>query len=250
MIGFIGYGNLAGSVSAGFMNKGVFEPRDIAIFDKSDASKERAKALGIAVAQDINTLITMCDTVVLAVKPYVFAELLSTFDTGLLKGKTLISFMACYPLEKLENDLKDCKIVRIIPTIAIKFGEDTIALASNAQNVDDVVALFSNLGTVHHVKEDMLDRIMIGASSGLGFAAEIMSMYERAVMSMGISKELAHSITVNTFVNAAKFEDFDDLASKVATKGGVTEKGLFVMRDENMAQTIKKAIQTAENVIK
>lgn len=250
MIGFIGYGNLAGSVSAGFMNKGVFEPRDIAIFDKSDASKERAKALGIAVAQDINTLITMCDTVVLAVKPYVFAELLSTFDTGLLKGKTLISFMACYPLEKLENDLKDCKIVRIIPTIAIKFGEDTIALASNAQNVDDVVALFSNLGTVHHVKEDMLDRIMIGASSGLGFAAEIMSMYERAVMSMGISKELAHSITANTFVNAAKFEDFDDLASKVATKGGVTEKGLFVMRDENMAQTIKKAIQTAENVIK
>ena len=250
MIGFIGYGNLAGSVSAGFMNKGVFEPRDIAIFDKSDASKERAKALGIAVAQDINTLITMCDTVVLAVKPYVFAELLSTFDTGLLKGKTLISFMACYPLEKLENDLKDCKIVRIIPTIAIKFGEDTIALASNAQNVDDVVALFSNLGTVHHVKEDMLDRIMIGASSGLGFAAEIMSMYEKAVMSMGISKELAHSITANTFVNAAKFEDFDDLASKVATKGGVTEKGLFVMRDENMAQTIKKAIQTAENVIK
>ena len=250
MIGFIGYGNLAGSVSAGFMNKGVFEPRDIAIFDKSDASKERAKALGIAVAQDINTLITMCDTVVLAVKPYVFAELLSTFDTGLLKGKTLISFMACYPLEKLENDLKDCKIVRIIPTIAIKFGEDTIALASNAQNVDDVVALFSNLGTVHHVKEDMLDRIMIGASSGLGFAAEIMSMYERAVMSMGISKELAHSITANTFVNAAKFEDFDDLASKVATKGGVTEKGLFVMRDENMDEIIKKAIQTAEKVIK
>lgn len=250
MIGFIGYGNLAGSVTAGFMNKGVFAPKDIAIFDKSDASKERAKDLGIAVAEDINSLITMCDTVVLAVKPYVFAELLSTFDTRLLKGKTLISFMACYPLEKLENDLKDCKIVRIIPTIAIKFCQDTIALASNAENVDDVIELFSNLGTMHHVAEDMLDRIMIGASSGLGFAAEIMSMYERAVMSMGISKELAHSITANTFVNAAKFENFDDLASKVATKGGVTEKGLFVMRDENMDEIIKKAIQTAENVIK
>ena len=250
MIGFIGYGNLAGSVTSGFMNKGVLEPKDIAIFDKSEASMERAKALGFAVAQDINSLITMCDTVVLAVKPYVFAELLSTFDTGLLKGKTVISFMACYPLEKLENDLKDCKIVRIIPTIAIKFGEDTIALASNAENVDDVIELFSNLGTVHYVKEDMLDRIMIGASSGLGFAAEIMAMYERAVMSMGISKELAHSITANTFANTAKFEDFDDLAAKVATKGGVTEKGLFVMRDEKMDEIIKKAIQTAEKVIK
>lgn len=250
MIGFIGYGNLAGSVTAGFMKKGVFEPKDIAIFDKSEASMERAKALGIGVAKDINSLITMCDTVVLAVKPYVFAELLSTFDTGLLKGKTLISFMACYPLEKLENDLKGCRIVRIIPTIAIRYCEDTIALASNADSVTDVIDLFSNLGEVHHVKEDMLDRIMIGASSGLGFAAEIMAMYERAVMSMGISKELAHSITANTFVNAAKFDDFDDLAAKVATKGGVTEKGLFVMRDENMDEIIKKAIQTAENVIK
>ena len=250
MIGFIGYGNLAGSVTTGFMNKGVFAPKDIAIFDKSDFSKQRANELGITVAEDIDSLIKACDIVVLAVKPYVFAELLSTFDTSLLKGKTLISFMACYPLEKLENDLNECKIVRIIPTIAIKYGADTIALASNADNVDDVIELFSNLGTVHHVKEDMLDLIMIGASSGLGFAAEIMAMYERAVMSMGISKELAHSITANTFANASRFEDFDDLASRVATKGGVTEKGLFVMREENMANTIEKAIKTAEKVIK
>ena len=41
-----------------------------------------------------------------------------------------------------------------------------------------------------------------------------------------------------------------DLAAKVATKGGVTEKGLFVMRDEKMDEIIKKAIQTAEKVIK
>lgn len=250
MVGFIGYGNLAGAVTAGFISKGVLTPSDIAIFDKSDLSKARANDLGMTVAEDINSLINMCDTVVLAVKPYVFAELLSTFDKELLTGKTVISFMACYPLEKLENDLKDCKIVRIIPTIAIKFCEDTIALASNADGVESVIELFSNLGTVHRVKEDMLDKIMIGASSGLGFAAKIMAMYERAVMSMGVSEELAHSITANTFSNAARFEDFDDLAAKVATKGGVTEKGLFVMRDENMEETIKKAIQTAENVIR
>jgi len=250
MIGFIGYGNLAGSVISGFLSKGVLTPSDIMIFDKSDASKERAKALGIAVASDINSMISACDTVVLAVKPYVFAELLPTFDTGLLKGKTLVSFMACYPLERLENDIKECRIVRIIPTIAIRFCADLIALASNCDNVSDVVMLFENLGQVHHVREDMLDRIMIGASSGLGFAAEIMSMYERAVMQMGISSELAHSITQRTFANAAKFGDFDDLAAKVATKGGVTEKGLFVMRDENMADIIKNAVLTAEKVIK
>jgi pyrroline-5-carboxylate reductase len=52
---------------------------------------------------------------------------------------------------------------------------------------------------------------MIGASSGLGFAGEIMSMYERALMTMGLSKELSHSITAKTFTNAAKFDDFDDL---------------------------------------
>ena len=250
MTGFIGYGNLAGAVVSGFLDKKVFTPSDIAIFDKSDISKERAKTSGIFVANDINTLINACDTVVWAVKPYVFAELLNDFDTSLLRGKTIISFMACYPLSKLENDLKNCRIVRIIPTIAIRFCDDCIALASNADDVSDVVELFSNLGQVHHVEEEMLDKIMIGASSGLGFAAEIMSMYERAVQEMGISKELAHAITAKTFANAAKFDDFDELAAKVATKGGVTEKGLFVMRDESMSEIIKTAILTAEKVIK
>ena len=61
---------------------------------------------------------------------------------------------------------------------------------------------------------------------------------------------LAHAVTAKTFANAAKFDDFDDLASKVATKGGVTEKGLFVMREQNMAKTVEEAILTAHNVIK
>lgn len=250
MIGFIGYGNLASAVVSGFLDKSVLEPSDITVFVKSDATKQKAKNSGFFVAEDINSLIKASDTVVLAVKPYVFAELLSGIDTKLLEGKTVVSFMACYLLEKLENDLGNCRIVRVIPTIAARFCDDCIALASNAPDVSDIVELFENLGEVHHVKEDMLDRIMIGASSGLGFAAEIMSMYERAVMEMGISKELAHAITAKTFANAANFDDFDDLAAKVATKGGVTEKGLFVMREENMAQIVKNAILTAEKVIK
>jgi pyrroline-5-carboxylate reductase len=250
MNGFIGFGNLAGSVVAGFLSKNVISPDEIAIFDKSEASVAKAKDLGISVYENLEEMIKNSDRIFLAVKPWVFAELLEGIDRSLFKGKTVVSFMACYPLEKLEKDVPAGRIVRIIPTIAIKFAEDTVALASNCKNVYDIIALFENLGTVHHVPEDMLDRIMIGASSGLGFAAEILDMYEKALCSMGLSRELAHSITASTFKNAARFDDFADLASKVATKGGVTEKGLWVMREENMAKTVEKAIKTAENVIK
>ncbi|MBQ7847006.1 MAG: NAD(P)-binding domain-containing protein [Clostridia bacterium] len=250
MNGFIGFGNLAGSVVAGFLDKKVIKPGDFAVFDKSDAAISKANSLGIRVYTDLAAMVYDCDRIFLAVKPWVFAELLEGFDRDLFKGKTVVSFMACYPLEKLESDVPAERIVRIIPTIAIKFGEDTIALASNHENVSDIIELFENLGQVHHVSEDMLDRIMIGASSGLGFAAEMLDMYEKALCSMGLSRELAHDITAATFRNAARFEDFADLASRVATKGGVTEKGLWVMREENMAKTVEKAIKTAENVIK
>ena len=68
---------------------------------------------------------------------------------------------------------------------------------------------------------------MIGASSGLGFAAEIMSMYESALEKMGLDRRLAHAVTAKTFANAAKFDDFDDLASKGCHQGRSYRKGTF-----------------------
>ena len=56
MNGFIGFGNLAGSVVAGFLSKNVICPDEIAIFDKSEVSAAKAKELGIRIIDEAELL--------------------------------------------------------------------------------------------------------------------------------------------------------------------------------------------------
>ena len=136
-------------------------------------------------------------------------------------------------------------VMRVIPTLAAAKGKDIIGICGTVFN--DIKAMLDSIGSTFVCEEEKLPAITIAASCGLGFAAQVLESYKNAVKSLGFDEEQAVSITATTFSNAALFSPFSELAQKVATKGGVTEKGLAEMKERGLDTLFIAAFEKAKH---
>ena len=240
---FFGYGNLAGAIVKGLTGAGV-SASDITVFAKTDATKDYARSNGLRVAEGIQGLPS--DVLFLATKPAPFRENAESFKQGFENTK-VVSLMPGMPAEEVE-EIFGKPVLTVIPTLGIRLGHDVIAV-SDREGFDDVKEILSKLGRVIVCDREKLLKVTVAASCGLGFAADILEAYRKNVSSLGLSDEESVAIVSSIFASAAAMPPYGELASKVATKGGITEKGLAAM-NKTLDGTIKSAFDAAREALK
>ena len=240
---FFGYGNLAKAVVKGILKSGVSKS-EITVYAKTDTTKELARSEGLCVASDISGLAS--DVLFLATKPAPFRENADKFKNGFEKTRT-VSLMPGMPEEEVAA-VFGRPVLTVIPTLGISLGNDIIAV-SGTEGFDDVKTLLSKCGRVFVCDRERLLKVTVAASCGLGFAADILAAYEKCVAGLGFSEEESEAITASVFASAAEMKQFGVLASKVATKGGITEKGIAAM-NETLDGTVKSAFDAARETLK
>lgn len=242
--GFLGFGNLPSSLSRGLVEAGALSAHDVLVYDKSEQAMEKAKALAFDVALNFETLLSQSETLWLAVKPNVFRSLADAFRQNKKKFVRCVSVMAGVS-EKEIADIVGVPVMRVIPTLAAAKGQDIIGICGTV--FDDVKEMLDKIGTTFSCEEKNLPAITVAASCGLGFAAQVLESYKNAVMGLGFSETEASTITAATFTNAASLPPFGELAQKVATKGGVTEKGLAEMKARDVDGLFVAAFEKAKH---
>ncbi len=223
-LGFLGYGNLARALCRGFVSQGALSPADIAVCAKSEATLSLARGEGFSTASTAAHLFSVCDIVFIAVKPRVFREMASELSAIDTRSKRAVSVMAAVHLDEILSVLR-CPILRLMPTLAAADGCDIMGYTASEDAFADLLPLLSHLGEALSLDEDMLDRLTVAASCGLGFAANILDAYSRECEKYGFSSEQSRAITGRMFGYAASSGDFAALRTRVATRGGVTEAG-------------------------
>lgn len=237
-IGLMGYGNLANALDAGISKACLFPAKDIYICAKTESTLAEARAKGHGIAYNAKELFSVCDVVVLLIKPKIFRELkpeLSLIDT---RGKRVISGMAAVHTDEIA-EVFHCPIMRIMPTLAAADAVDILGY-SDCRDFGDITPLLSRLGKTISLDDDMLDRLTVASSCGLGFAAHIMESYKNECVKYGFTPEQSEAITRQIFSFTAGAVSFSDLERRVATKGGATEAGILAMDAD-----IKKSIAAA-----
>ncbi len=246
-LGFLGYGNLARSLVRGVTTQGILPSDSVYICARTEATLAYARSLGHGTVADPAALFAECDIVVLAIKPKVFREMsydLSRIDTA---GKRVVSVMAAVKLEELEAVVR-CPVMRVMPTLAAADGKDILGY-STKDDFEDIVPALGKLGEVLALDEDMLERLTVAASCGLGFAAHVLDSYKKQCIDIGFEAEQAESITRAMFGYAAENdESFNALEHRVATKGGVTEAGNNAM-DAGLSEALGAAFRVAGNAV-
>lgn len=241
-LGMIGFGSLGRSLMTGLI-KGGINKEDILVCDPSVHRENKAKDMGIAVA-DSTTVVCACDAVVFAVPKAAFDEM--EMDWTLFDDKIVFSCMAEVKMSQLKQRFGG-RVVRVIPTLGAENGISIVGICFDEQTEEkeEIKQMFRKVGTVIECKEDELSSITALAACGLCYAAYILNSFINTAENLGFDREKGQEIVERTFRSAMEMGDYEYLIGKIAGRGGITIKGVNVMNEGNVHKTIDTAFKTA-----
>src|SRR3954454_10548543 len=225
-LGLIGAGNIASALA-----RGIGEPVLV-----HDPQAERAQALadelgGEALASN-GELAEQADVVVLCHKPPQLAEVAQEIGG---RAQVIASILAATRTGQLEAAYPGVPVYRFIPNLPAEVGRGVLCYAPGSRAADgpenEVLELFGRAGLVIPLDEPLLEPAMAIMSCGPAFMAAVVEALADAGAAHGIDPEQAVRVTVETRAGPAEYlarhgDDAQALQDRVATPGGVTERGL------------------------
>ncbi len=253
-IGFIGTGNMANAIIKGILSARIMENKDIGVFDiDRNKSVKCEEAYGVCPANSLDTLIENSETIILAVKPNVFASLLPQIGKELEKKKPLIiSIAAGKSIEFIENLLPyNAAVVRVMPNINAKVAGAMCAYCTNHEVTEEqkifVTEIFNAVGHIIALDESYFPLFGVLAGSAPAFAYMFIDSLARAAVKNGMNKKVALQIAAQTVYGSAKMilesdEHPWELIDQVCSPGGTTIEGICQLQECGLEAAVTKAV--------
>ena len=217
-----------------------------------DPVRERAESLaadvGGTVAESNAELAREADLVVLGHKPpqleEVAAEVAGT-------ARAVASIVAATRVEALERAYPGIPVYRFLPNIPAEVGRGVLCYAPGTRAAEgperEVLELFGRAGTVIPLDEPLIEPAMALMSCGPAFLALVVEAMADAGARHGLERRDAARLVVETMAGTAAYLDATALDAaalrgRVATPGGVTERGLGVLEEAGVGAAFAGAV--------
>ncbi|OGT22400.1 MAG: pyrroline-5-carboxylate reductase [Gammaproteobacteria bacterium RBG_16_57_12] len=256
-IAFIGGGNMARSLVGGLIAGGCQGTR-IHVSDHDEAKLQALQAsFGVNVHRDNHQAAGPADVVVLAVKPQALHEVSAELAATLRERRPLVMSIAAGIREAaLQRWLGgDRAIVRVMPNTPALVQSGASVLYANSLVTDDqrdlAESIMRTVGLTLWVDdEDLMDPVTALSGSGPAYIFLIMEALEQAGEKLGLSREMARLLTLQTTFGAAKMalessEDVALLRQRVTSPGGTTEQALKVLEQGGLRRLMDDALAAA-----
>ncbi|MDI6890927.1 MAG: pyrroline-5-carboxylate reductase [Thermodesulfovibrionales bacterium] len=253
MIGFIGGGNMAEAIIKGIADKHAMnimasEPREErrAYLERTFTIKTTPKNKDVA---------ENCDIIIIAVKPQDMDSVLDDISDVISEDKTVVSIAAGITLSYLSSRLKTPKIIRVMPNTPalIQEGMSVMSMLECIHDKDMGVIkdIFMSIGRLLVFPEKYMDAVTALSGSGPAFFAYFLEAMIEGAVRMGLEKEDATTLAVQTLLGTARLLDTDMSPSRlremVTSPGGTTAAGLKVFEERGFRDMVIAAIESATN---
>lgn len=255
-IGFIGFGNMAMAIADGLLT------RDAAAGNKLYACAANWEKLklntakrGITPCRTAKETVLSSDLVILAVKPYMIAEVTAPIK-DILRDKIVVSVAAGYPFEKYEEILTPgTHHISTIPNTPVSVGEG-IFICENRHSLSDVELelfkeLFSPVALLQFVDAKHLS--VAGTISGCGpaFASMFMEALSDAAVLHGLPRDTAYSLAAQMIAGTGKLRLMSGvhpgaMKDAVCSPGGTTIKGVAALERGGLRAAVIDAVEAIE----
>ena len=253
-LGVIGFGNMGSAITKGFISKQVIDINDIAVFDTSDKTREKAEDEGFAVYKDEKDLIKHSDAVLIAVKPIHAEELLKNIAKE-LNNKLIISIVAGLESATIKSWIgSDKRVLRIMPNTPAIVGEGVFALESDSNALDEekktVEKMFSAIGLVEWVEERLFPVVTGLSGGGPAYVAMFIEALADAGVLHGLKRDVAIKMAAKTVLgSAAQILDTQIhpavLKDMVCSPAGTTIEGVKALEDYSFRAGVIEAVGAA-----
>lgn len=236
--GFIGTGHMGSMLVRKFIETGAISANDIAISNRTRVKAERLAAdLGVSFKSN-RDVARLSDVVFLCVRPMEVKGVLSELQDLLTPKRLLISVASDVSLKNLRSQSR-ARVARAFPSMASESlkGVTLLALGDNVTDQDKalILSLFGAIGHPVEAKEDHFEVLADLTSCGPGYIAAIMQEFALAASWRGVPRTVTEELVKETLAGTARLlesESFGGLVSCVATKGGITEEGVRIIRED------------------
>src|SRR5919204_2347749 len=243
--GLIGAGNMASALA-----RGLGVPVVV-----SDIVHEKAAALaqetgGEAVASNAEVA-ERSDVLVLCHKP---AQLEEVAEQVGGRAKVVVSILAAVTTAEVEARYPGVPVYRFIPNMPAEVGRGVLCYAPGTRAAEgpeqEILELFRHAGLVIPLDDEaLLEPAMALMSCGPAFMALVAESFVDAGVHHGLSRDDAARMIAETMVGTAEYLKANDLDTealrvKVATPGGVTERGLMKLEEGAMRAICRLAVDT------
>ena len=257
IIGFIGAGNMGGSIIRGLMQSGKAGNADIIVSDvDKDCLCNISKNYDIKAAESNIELVKKADIVVIGVKPYHVDALLDEISAASRAGQIFISIVAGAPVTKFSSRLNRASgYIRVMPNTpaSVLSGAAAIYAGPNISSEDlaCVIAIFECTGKAVIIQNEALMDAVTGLSgSGPAYVFLAIEALTDAGVQLGIARKDASILAAQTVYGAAKMlletgKSPGELKDMVTTPGGTTAAGLRMLEKGSFRSTIMDAVEAA-----
>lgn len=252
-IGFIGCGNMASAMIGGLIKGKVFEAKNIFVWDPNQASRELLhNEFKVSVLESNKAVAKQSDYLVLAVKPYLYAQVMAEIVNDVKKSVIVISIAVGVSLADMKAVLgENIKVVRSQPSTPAFVGESDSTLCPDdlidKEELDDLIKIFESFGKAEVISEGLMDVVPgISSSAPVYTMLLIEAMADGGVLH-GFPRDQAYRLAAQAVLGAAKLvlesqEHPGKLKDQICTPGGTTIEAVRVLEKKGFRDAVISAV--------
>ena len=248
---------MGGSIAAGLAKVG--KEADLVLCDVNEKtlSSYKAQYPGMTVSTDNEAALDGTDVIIVVVKPWLIDVMNPLVEKIDFKRQILISVVAGVPLDHLASyagaDAEQAALFRMIPNLAIAYGESMTFLAQRGASAEQVAAvseLFGQVGDVMMIEERQMGACTALSSCGIAYVMRYIRAATEGGVELGLYPDQASRIMLQTMAGAvallkATGHHPEVEIDRVTTPGGITIKGLNAMEANGFTNAVIAGIKAS-----
>jgi pyrroline-5-carboxylate reductase len=256
-VAVIGAGVMGEALISALITYGV-KPTNIAISEKREERAAELITLYKVANAELATNVAQSDLILLVVKPQDMATVLAEIAPVISKGVLVISFVAGKQIRSIADQIGTSAnpVIRVMPNTPTLVGAGMAAISCcvlvTPEQKDFTLGFLGAVGKVIEVDEDLQDAVTATSGSGPAYFFRFVEAMIDGAVALGLSKEDATTLTIQTIVGSAKLLDQSGdspttLREKVTSPNGTTFAALNSFNDSDISATVAKAMKAARD---
>lgn len=249
MLGFIGCGNMAQAMLKGILAKGLYRPEDIIVSRRSSGELQKLRdEWGVHTTTDNTEAASKADILILAVKPYVFEEVIPEIRDHVRKDALIISIAAGQTISNIERLFgKTIRLVRTMPNTPALVMEGATGMCFHETVTEEdrerAIELFESFGVVAVVEEKMIDTVIGVSGSSPAYVFMFIEAMADAAVADGMPRTQAYELAAQSVMGSAKMvletgKHPGELKDMVCSPGGTTIEAVRVLEERGFRSAV------------
>lgn len=253
-IGFIGCGNMGSAMIAGICKAKLIGSEDMYVSDVNETNLlDMHKTYGVHVTTDNKEVACICDIIVLAVKPFLYPQVIDEIK-DIVKVNVIIVVIAAGQSSTAVAKLfgKAVKVVKTMPNTPALIGEGMTAIAPGGnvtkEEINEIVDICNSFGKSELVSEQLMDAVTALSGSSPAYVYMFIEAMADAGVAEGMPRAQAYRFAAQSVLGSAKMvletgKHPGELKDMVCSPGGTTIVAVETLEKTGLRASIMQGMK-------